>query len=86
MAKVNLHHVTRFYLLCCLLFIILFCVADIIYWLSQLVTSALPNGRNYSLDTRFEFLFILIGKSTTALLMGQSQCILKSWYTSGGRE
>ena len=60
--------------------------------LRRLVTSAkqpislfwAPNGLNELPEVRFELPFILIGKSTMALLTGQSWRILKSWYTGGG--
>ena len=45
-----------------------------------------PNGLNKLRDVRFEFSFVLIGKSTVAFLTGQSWCVLKSWYTDGGPE
>ena len=35
---------------------------------------------------RFEFPFILIGKSTMAFLASQSWLVLKSWNTGGGLE
>ena len=38
------------------------------------------------LEMHFECLFNLIGKSTMALLTGQSWRVLKSWYTGGGPE
>ena len=45
-----------------------------------------PNGLNELPEVRFEFPFILIGKSTMAFLTGQSWRVLKSWYTGGGPE
>ena len=42
-----------------------------------------PDGLN---EQRFEFPFILIGKSTKELLIGQSWRIVKPWYTGGGPE
>ena len=42
------------------------------------------NGLDELPKMLFEFPFILIGKSTMALLTGQSWCVLKSWYTGGG--
>ena len=33
-----------------------------------------------------KFPFNLTGKLTMAFLTGQSLCVLKSWYTGGGRE
>ena len=44
------------------------------------------NGLNELPEVRFEFLFNLIGKSTMALISGQSWRVLKSWYTSWGPE
>ena len=41
---------------------------------------------NELLEMRFEFLFILIGKSTMAFLTGQSGRVLKSCYTGEGPE
>ena len=38
------------------------------------------------MEVRFEFPFILIGKSTVALLTGQSRRVLKSWFAGGGLE
>ena len=60
--------------------------------LPQLVTSATkadilvesPNGLNELPERHFEFPFILIGKSTMAILTSQSWCILKSWNAGGG--
>ena len=45
-----------------------------------------PNGFNDLPEMRFEFLFILIGKSTMDFLTGQSRRVLKSRYTGGGPE
>ena len=45
-----------------------------------------PNGPNELLEVRFEFSFVLIGKSTMVFSTGQSCCALKSWYTGGGPE
>ena len=45
-----------------------------------------PNGLNELPEVRFEFPFILIGKSTMTLSTGQSWRLLKSWYTGGGPE
>ena len=42
-----------------------------------------PNGFNDLPEMHFEFLFILIGKSTMAFLTGQSRRVLKSWFTGG---
>ena len=42
-----------------------------------------PNGVKKLLEVRFEFPFILIGKSTMAFLTCQSWGVLKSWYTDG---
>ena len=42
-----------------------------------------PNGLNELQEERFEFPFILIGKSTMKFLTGQSWRVLKSWYTGG---
>ena len=42
-----------------------------------------PDELNELPEVRFEFPFILIGKSTMAFLTGQSWCILKSWYIGG---
>ena len=44
------------------------------------------NGLNLLPEMRFEFLFILIGKSTMAFLTGQSWRVLKSWCTGGSLE
>ena len=38
------------------------------------------------LEVRFEFSFILIGKSTMTFSTGQSWRVLKSWYTGDGPE
>ena len=38
------------------------------------------------LELRFEFSFILIGKSTMTFSTGQSWRLLKSWYTGDGPE
>ena len=43
-----------------------------------------PNGLNELQEERFEFPFILIGKSTMTFLTGQSWHVLKSWYTARG--
>ena len=43
-----------------------------------------PNGLNELKEERFEFPFILIGKSTMEFLTGQSWRVVKSWYTGGG--
>ena len=40
-----------------------------------------PNGLNELTEMRFKFPFNLIGKSTMALLTGQSKRVIKSWYT-----
>ena len=45
-----------------------------------------PNGLNELQEERFEFPFILIGKSTMTFLTGQSWHVLKSGYTAGGPE
>ena len=45
-----------------------------------------PSRLNELLEVRFEFPFNPVGKSTIALLMGQSWRILKSWYTGVGPE
>ena len=45
-----------------------------------------PNRLNESQEKRFEFPFILIGKSTMTFLTGQSWHVLKSLYTAGGPE
>ena len=45
-----------------------------------------PNGLNKLPEMRFEFPFILIGKSTMNFLAGQSWHVFKSWYTGGGPE
>ena len=45
-----------------------------------------PNELNGLQEERFEFPFILIGKSTMTFLTGQSWHVLKSWYTAGGPE
>ena len=42
------------------------------------------NGLNELPEMHFEFPFNLIRKSTMALLMGQSRCLLKSSYTGMG--
>ena len=44
------------------------------------------NGLNELPEVRFEFLLNLIGKSTMALISGQSWRVLKSWYTDGDPE
>ena len=44
------------------------------------------NGLNELPEVRFEFPFILIGRSTMALISGQSWCVLKPWYTDGDPE
>ena len=43
------------------------------------------NGLNKVPELRFEFPFIVIGKSTMAFLTGQSWRILKFWYTGGAK-
>ena len=45
-----------------------------------------PDGLNELKEQRFEFPFILIGKSTMELLIGQSWRVVKPWYTGGGPE
>ena len=45
-----------------------------------------PNEVNELLQERFEFPFILKGKSTMAFLTGQTWCVLKYWFTSGSLE
>ena len=40
-----------------------------------------PNGLNELPEERFQFRFILIGKSTVVFLTSQSWRVLKSWYT-----
>ena len=40
-----------------------------------------PDGLNELKEQRFEFPFILIGKSTMELLIGQSWRVVKPWYT-----
>ena len=45
-----------------------------------------PNRLNELLEMLFKFPFILIGKSTMAILTGQLWHVLKSWYTGGGPE
>ena len=44
-----------------------------------------PDALNELPEVRFEFPFILIGKSTIAFWTGQSWRVLKSWYTGGGK-
>ena len=44
------------------------------------------NGLNELPEVRFEFLFILIGKSTMAFLTDQSGRVLKFWCTGWGKE
>ena len=45
-----------------------------------------PNGVNELPEVCFEFPVSLIGKSTIAFfLIGQSWCVLKSWYTDGAQ-
>ena len=43
------------------------------------------NGLNEVPEVRFEFPFIVIGKSTMAFLTGQSWRVLKPWYTCGAQ-
>ena len=50
------------------------------------LTQRTPNGINESPEMCFEFLYILIGKSTMAFLTGQSWRVLISWYTGEGPE
>ena len=45
-----------------------------------------PDGLNELKEQRFEFPFILIGKWTMELLIGQSWRVVKPWYTGGGPE
>ena len=45
-----------------------------------------PNRLNESPEMRFEFLCILLGKSTMAFLTDQAWRVLKSWYTGGDPE
>ena len=45
-----------------------------------------PNGFNNLPEMRYEFLFILIGKSTMAFLTDQSRRALKSRYTGGDQD
>ena len=45
-----------------------------------------PNGVNELPEVCFEFPVSLIGKSTIAFfLIGQSWCVLKSWYTDSAQ-
>ena len=45
-----------------------------------------PNGLNKLPKVHFKFCFIFVGKLTMAFLTGQSQRLLKSWYSAWGPE
>ena len=58
-------------------------------WVSNVCEAALislswaPSGLNQLPESRLEFPFVLICKSTMAFLTGQSWRVIKSWYTGG---